>query len=254
MNFTRKISILMMLLMLTACGEPYRATYQRELFTGEEEFVTREGERVSNTNIHVDQRIFNEYVQEMVGDEDDINDLHDSISAFDIVLTKRDNGEVQLNARIALGCNNGVMMTGNSTDAIVRASAVNGPIGFFPHPEYYVEFRCTTVRCEEMIAAIRKTSGAHQALILAPLAISGGTGDQLIYGIRDVNLLPYYAEFDYNNVADFERDNSCTAVQSISNPQDDSFIGEINDILDIDLNLNENVVKGLEFIDVFFDF
>ena len=108
MRVLRKILILSFyLVVLAGCGEAYRGQVHFDASDSESEteFFNREDRRVSQTEPHADHKIFMAYFPEMDGDVDDIEELHESIEAFDLIVRQRDNNTAQLSARVAFGCN-----------------------------------------------------------------------------------------------------------------------------------------------------
>lgn len=202
----RILTFVSILAFFGACGEGFRgASSSNSSQPNESEYFNDEGTRRSFTESNVDRDILLTYADDLEGEESETRALTSIIEAFDLKLTADSNENFAMEATVVIGCNESYFIE-RTVDRSVLQSGQTVNLG--SDGPFEVEIRCTSSSCQELVAAVHKTSGSNQGTVLVGLAVGGNNEDMILYVSRDVEFTPYFATFDH--VQRFEQVNSCS--------------------------------------------
>lgn len=248
---TKYLKILFLLFCLpvfSGCGEAFRAPVAYVVDDAESETSSREIRPLVPQSTLPEQAILMDYIDEMQGDERDMREVHSMIEAFDVVFSPEATDQVKIDARMTFGCDLGLEFSNTVSRSLLRTTqAVNLGI----QEEFQVLFRCAQPSCTSAVAVFKKVSGSFQSTQLIALEILNGFEGEILYGQKDLKLRPYFSDFRYDHIQEFEAAQACAFGDEETTQT--AFLGDffedpINGIVDYVAHRNTYIDQGLSFL------
>ncbi len=206
------LKVVVLSLMLSACGEPFRATLSTGSdLTGESQggsrwFDENGNRRTNDTEVNSDQAAISQYWDEIQGNQNRSEAINNMIEAFDLIASPAENNRIRLTARLVLSCNNAGSFQRTVENVNMQPGLI---IEYGRQGDFELESQCTTQRCDEMMVAVRKVAGSNRGVLLIPLGVGGTADGQIVYVPRNITRTAYFGDFEFDHVGEFEAENSC---------------------------------------------
>lgn len=235
----RSIVLVFSFLLLTGCGEAFRANEFESIgSTTETENFAPNGFRNGNTHVDIDQQILSEYAEEFNGSLGQTVSLTNSIKAVDFNMTGGSNSTLKLEAQIAFSCDKRLKFSGNVASERLQTGGVISLRG--EKNSHSIRVQCTDASCRDIVMAIAQHAGGF-GTVLVGMSVNSKVENTLVYLSRNVAYKPYFATFPSGSA--YYQANKCSSRGgSVKDKVLDVIQEEVTDYL---IKEAEDVLNGL---------